>query len=969
MLNNAMHMMLVPPTCSQLRFLAPALVLYLAPSLVSAQALGPCTIETVAGGASTPVGDGGPAVDAELYGPSDVRVGPDGSLYIADTRHGVVRRVTTEGVIETFAGGGERTLDREPMPAKEASRLGAFSMAVVPDGTLYFVGASHRILRVTPDGIISWFAGSRPQWRCIGGTCDFFEAEGPAIDVFLGLDMSITVDGNGNLYVAALQHHVVRKITPDGMLTTVAGTGVAGLSEDGGLATETPLWKPRDVAVVSVGNIYILEGRRTSLRIRRVRPDGVIETYLRSGFGDSSPDDTLRQDAGVRPTERIELDGEGRLYWGEQGPLRYSGLLRRVAADDTLETVVSSDVESGVIVPFSFSVDSSGELYFFLGDQVSRFSTEEGFVVVAGVGLTAARGDGGPALEARIGRIKGLALGPGGEVYFVDQEFNRVRALMPDGTVQRVAGTGESVFGGDGDGGPAPDARLREPEDVAVDSEGNLYIAEPRSIRKVETGGIINTIAGTGFSCFDRGCGDGGPALEAELENLRQIVVDRHGNLYILQNAGQRRVSRIRKVAPDGTIDAVDLSLSSDGTFDRDVLYAMTLDAEDNLIVSASFQPSFTEADRLGVWSIGPDGVVSPLPCTEGFVGESRALAQDGSGNTYMVGFFACTSATIGRLTPDGVLNTITGLRLPSCAGFEGDGGPAADALLGTIESLLVDGAGNLYVSDRGNRRLRRINRADQCAVIRRPQIAWRGVVHGASFSALSTGAHSALTPGLIFSIFGKGLGPEDLRSAQLGEDDRLTTELVGTRILIDGVPAPMVFSVANQISGIVPYRIVADADARVPRRATLEVEYLGVRSEPTQIAVSESNPGIFTLDATGSGQGAILNQDGSVNGPENPAAPGSIIVLFATGEGSTEPPGVDGAIAAPPLPKPILPVSVTIGGAEAEVLYAGAAPSLVLGVLQVNARVPVRSRLGTVDVNLRVGSAPSRSAKVVIGQ
>ena len=137
MLNNAMHMMLVPPTCSQLRFLAPALVLYLAPSLVSAQALGPCTIETVAGGASTPVGYGGPAVDAELYGPSDVRVGPDGSLYIADTRHGVVRRVTTEGVIETFAGGGERTLDREPMPAKEASRLGAFSMAVVPDGTLY----------------------------------------------------------------------------------------------------------------------------------------------------------------------------------------------------------------------------------------------------------------------------------------------------------------------------------------------------------------------------------------------------------------------------------------------------------------------------------------------------------------------------------------------------------------------------------------------------------------------------------------------------------------------------------------------------------------------------------------------------------------------------------------------------------------------------------------------------------------
>ena len=754
--------------------------------------------------------------------------------------------------------------------------------------------------------------------------------------------------GSGSVYVASSRHHVVRKIRPDGMLTTVAGTGVAGLSGDGGLATETQLWEPRDVAVDSSSNIYIAEGRFGRVRIRRVLSDGVIETYLSAGAG--SPDGTSRTQATVplccsRIT--IEADAEGKLYWFERASIR------RVADDDTLETVLSTDRESGVFASSLFAVDPVGEIYLFARDQVARFSAESGFVVVAGVGLGAARGDGGPALEARIDSIQGVAVGPGGEVYFADRGFRRVRAVMPDGTVQRVAGTGE--VGPPGDGGPAGEATLFNPVDVAVDSDGNLYIAEGRKIRKVDPAGVITTFAGTGArTCQQPACGDGGPAVDADVPNPQQVAVDSQGNVYVLHDE-----SRIRKITRDGIIETLDVNPSPD----RATLHAMAVDSEDNLIVSASFGR---------IWRVSPEGAVGPPSGAEGFLGQIEALARDGAGNTYSVGPHSCASTAIRRLTSDGVLNTIAGgVLFPQCFGFMGDGGPAGDAVFGSIRGLALDSKGNLYIADGGNRRVRRINAADQCAVVVRPQIAVNGVLHGASYRG------AGLVPGLIFSVFGKGLGPDELVGARLGEDGRLATELGGTRVLIDGAPSPMIFSLANQISGIVPYSTVGEGDLLDFRQSVLEVEYEGVRSEPVQIGVSESSPGIFTQNSSGSGLGAVLNQDGSVNGPLNPAAPGSVIVLFATGEGVTEPRGVDGSIAAPPLPKPVLPVTVTMGaltrgeaGVGAEVLYAGAAPGLVLGVLQVNVRVPeTLSRLGAVDVELQVGTSKSPRVQVIIGE
>jgi uncharacterized protein (TIGR03437 family) len=214
-------------------------------------------------------------------------------------------------------------------------------------------------------------------------------------------------------------------------------------------------------------------------------------------------------------------------------------------------------------------------------------------------------------------------------------------------------------------------------------------------------------------------------------------------------------------------------------------------------------------------------------------------------------------------------------------------------------------------------------------------------VVNGASFQP------TPVAPGLIATIFGSGLGPENGVTLRLAPDGRVDTTLADTRVLFDGVAAPMLYASQGQVSFVVPYSVAGRARSRI------EVEYRGARSAGAEVQVAEAAPGIFP--------GAILNQDGSVNSAENPAPGGSVVMIYATGEGQTTPAGVDGAVTGATLQRPVLPVRVTIGGQEAEVLYAGSAPGLVAGVLQVNARVPALARRGSVPVVITVGAAASQ--------
>jgi uncharacterized protein (TIGR03437 family) len=224
------------------------------------------------------------------------------------------------------------------------------------------------------------------------------------------------------------------------------------------------------------------------------------------------------------------------------------------------------------------------------------------------------------------------------------------------------------------------------------------------------------------------------------------------------------------------------------------------------------------------------------------------------------------------------------------------------------------------------------------------PFVTGEGIGNAASYDT------KGVAPGEILAIFGISLGPSAGVAGAIASG-KFNTSVSGVRVLFDDVPAPLIYASSGQLSAIVPYGVSQKATTQ------LVVEYNGTRSTPVTLNVIASVPGIFAADGSGKGQGAIFNENGSLNNASAPAAAGSIIVFYATGEGQTFPSGVDGALAlGPDYPKPILPVGVTIGGRDADVLYYGAAPTLVAGAMQVNARIPLGTPSGNAPIVLRVG-------------
>jgi uncharacterized protein (TIGR03437 family) len=212
-----------------------------------------------------------------------------------------------------------------------------------------------------------------------------------------------------------------------------------------------------------------------------------------------------------------------------------------------------------------------------------------------------------------------------------------------------------------------------------------------------------------------------------------------------------------------------------------------------------------------------------------------------------------------------------------------------------------------------------------------------------------------AVTPGEIVVIFGSAIGPATLTPLTLDPSGVVSQRLAATQVFFDDVPAPLIYTSANQVSAIVPYEVAGRTSVR------LQVQYQGLRSREVVVNVVDSNPGIFTIDSAG--QGAVLNQDFSVNTAQNGAAPESVVSIFGTGEGQTNPIGATGKITSTQLAKPILPVTAQIDGQTAEVLYAGSAPGLPAGALQVNVKIPASVRRGvSVPVVVTVGNASSQA-------
>jgi uncharacterized protein (TIGR03437 family) len=263
----------------------------------------------------------------------------------------------------------------------------------------------------------------------------------------------------------------------------------------------------------------------------------------------------------------------------------------------------------------------------------------------------------------------------------------------------------------------------------------------------------------------------------------------------------------------------------------------------------------------------------------------------------------------------------------------------------GNVMTYAYDAAGNL---------LRRLVVAPAKGPA--PTSSAAGVVNAASELG------GSVAPGEIVAIYGTGVGPATLANFQISPFGFFESYTGNTGVTFDGIAAPLIYSSGGQTAAIVPYSVVGQTSTQ------MVVTYQGLSSAPVTLPVAASAPGLFSANASGKGNGAIGNFDGSVNSPANPAARGSVIVLYGSGEGQTNPAGVDGRIALSVYPKPVLPVKVSIGGIDASsgILYAGAAPTLVAGVFQINVTVPPVVPAGAVPVVVTIGQASSQSGLTV---
>jgi RHS repeat-associated protein len=316
---------------------------------------------------------------------------------------------------------------------------------------------------------------------------------------------SIAVDSAGNIYIADPLNYRIRKIDTNGIITTVAGNGIRDFNGDGGPATDASLFDPKGVAVDSTGNIYIAD--YGSNRIRKVDTSGIITTIAGSGEGGIYGD--------------VGFSGDG-------GP----------ATDAILYS------------PLSVAVDSAGNIYFLdLGNyRIRKVDTSGIITTVAGNGINSVSGDGGLAVNASISAST-LAVDNSGNIYIADPYNNRIRKVDTSGIITTVAGGGNPP---DylGDGGPATDAYLCNPSGIAMDSSGDIYIGDKchHRIRKVDTSGIITTVAGIGEIGFS---GDGGPAIDATLYHPNRVAVNSNGDIFIADGYN----FRIRKVAPPAVFE------------------------------------------------------------------------------------------------------------------------------------------------------------------------------------------------------------------------------------------------------------------------------------------------------------------------------------------------------------------------------------------------------------------------------
>jgi hypothetical protein len=617
-------------------------------------------ITTVAGtGTAGYSGDGSQATAAMLSSPRGVALDSAGNLYIADCNNNRIREVNfSTGVITTIAGNGVGGYAGDGGQATSAEIWDPYAIALDGSGDLFIADYGNQRIREVKlsSGVITTIAG--------GGTGDGQAATAAP----LNYPENVAVDSAGNLYIADFDNNRVRKVNhATDLITTVAGTGTAGYNGDGGQATAAELSAPYAVALDSAGNLYIADSNNE--RVRKVNlSTGVITTIAGNGSYGYSGDGGQATTAEFEYLRGIALDGSGDLFIADY----YNNRIRKVVLSSGIITTVAGTGTTGyngdgiqataatLYFPEGVAVDSSGNLYIadYDNNRIREVLVSSGLIsTVAGNGTAGYSGDNGAATAAEVYYPEGVAVGAGGNLFIADTDNCRIREVYAsNGTIATVAGSGG--FGYSGDGKAATAADLADPCGVAVDSAGNLYIADTDNYRIREVSfatNLISTVAGNGFSAYG---GDGGAATAAVLSRPTGVAVDPAGNLYIADSSNQR----VRRV-----------NLSND------------------LITTVA-----------GTGSAGSSG--DGGAATAAAFDSPQGVAVDSAGNLYVADYYNNRVREINFAT--GIVTTIAG---GSARGFGGDGGPASAALLTDPSGVAIDSTGNLYIADSGNNRIREI--------------------------------------------------------------------------------------------------------------------------------------------------------------------------------------------------------------------------------------------------------------------
>ena len=593
-------------------------------------------VTTIAGGN---LNDLRPATNTILNAPTSVAVDGTGIIFIADTYNNVIRKVDTNGLAQIIAGNGTGGFAGDGGPASNAFMIQPTALAVAPNGNLFIADlGNNRIRQVDPNGIITTVAGN-----------GYLPSPGSvATNAGLNYPYGVALDSSGNVYIADTYNQIIRKVTPSGAISTVAGTySVSSFGGDGFYATSAFLNYPNSVAVDNSGNVYIAD--TSNQRIRKVTAStGRISTIAGNGTAGYSGDGSSATSAKINNPNAVCLDTNGNIYIADTGNhcIRKitNGVISTVAGNGNLG--FSGDggyaLSATLAFPTGITADAFGNLYITDASQRVRKVAANGIITtVAGTNLN----DGSLAGNATLNVPAQVAQDATGNFYIADCANHRIRKMDTNGIISTFAGNGFPLY--TGDGGPATNAGMYFPNGIALDAAGNVFISDQsRRIRKVDTNGVITTVAGKGTGIFS---GDGGSATNAGFNPIA-FVVNKIGEIFIADGFN----NRVRKVDTNGIITTV--------------------------AGNGSFSSSYT----------GEGG-----PATNAAISSPYCLAVDAAGNL----FIGCVPASrILKVDTNGIIRSVAG---NGSYGDSGDGGPATSAQLNYPMGLtLAPDGSTLYIAD-----------------------------------------------------------------------------------------------------------------------------------------------------------------------------------------------------------------------------------------------------------------------------